>query len=226
MKEQSQLTEKQIWSLRDEFIDRLGTSNARHQKRPFVIVIGGAPGSGKTTTADKMAYLSGSLHVQANSVRQLLREHGLPWGKNIHLIIEEVIRKYLTKGFPVVLDGMMTKKEERQLVKKVAREYEYGAPVFFNAVLCNPKIAEERARKRYADGKVSTFEDWRCDPEKFEGPGSYIESIGLRTRLLETEMDKIPDSPQDRIWPIDNNGTERDLVDQIQPVWEHIRKNL
>ncbi len=214
-------TQEEVGRLKQEFLERLGAFNIKLYKQPFVIVIGGAPGSGKTTAAKTMSSLSESAHVQANSARYLLGEHGFAWGENVRLVIQAVLENILARGWSVVLDGMLLQDEERRLVKKTADKH--GAKIFFNAIRCEPEIAEQRARERYVDGKFSSFEDWRCKPEKFE---EYIASIAERTVLLEDLLLEIPNNLNEGIWPMDNNGNKRDLVGWIEPVWDQIKKKL
>lgn len=215
-----QITPEQVSDLTLEFLAHLRPSYAAGPHK-FVIVVGGIPGAGKTTAAKKMAYVSRSVHVQSNSARQLLREHGLSWGKNVNILTQAVVEELLSKGCSVVLDGMVTKKEERELIKSVATKHR--AKVFFNAVLCDPKIASLRARDRYLTNTPSTFEDWRCDPSKVEG---YVESIFSRELILQKALDEVPDNPNDRIRTLDNNGSETELMHQVHMLWSDIKKKL
>lgn len=215
------LTPEEVEKLRDEFLERLESSHARHHRKQFVIVIGGAPGSGKTTAADKMVYLAGAYHVQSNSARELLRENHKTWGPNVPRLIQAVVEDLVAREWSVVLDGMMLEREERCIVWNLATKYR--AIASFNAMICNPRLAERRTRKRYADGKLSSFNDWRCDPGKLE---EYIASIYTRTKKVEELLSRIPTGPSERIWTIPNDEGERDLVSWLQPIWQNIAREL
>lgn len=214
MEEQDKLTAEQTVQLTKEFLERLGRpSEYRLRKKKdggqFVIVVGGAPGSGKTTVAQEFAFSTRTFHIQSNSARQVLREYGLKWGENVHRLIEAVLRALLVQGYSVTLDGMISEGEERELIRKIAGEYH--AKAFFVAVVCAPSTAEARARKRYRYGRSlpSTFNDWRASPDKVE---EYIDSIKTRSELLVKNLQEIPDDLNEPgVLRITNEHNEADL---------------
>jgi len=222
--EKDLLTPEEVEEIRDEFIERLELSltyTVRHYRKRFIVVIGGAPGSGKTTAANKLAATTDAFHVQSNSARELLREHHKKWGQNVRLVIQAVIKDIIARELSVVLDGMMLEEEERNIIRELAIEYK--AVVLFGAMVCNPELTEQRARKRYADNKPSSFEDWRCDRAKF---GEYVTSIHTRTKMVDELLAKESTNPSERIWRISNDTTEDDLANRLQPIWQDISRRL
>ena len=222
--EKDLLTPEEVEEIRDEFLEclELSSPSVRYYRKRFIIVIGGAPGSGKTTAADKLATMAGTFHVQSNSARELLREHHIEkWGKNVHRIIRAVVEDVVAREFSVMLNGMMLEEEERHIIQELADKHK--AIVSFSVMVCDPKLAEQRARKRYADNKPSSFEDWRCSPEKFE---EYIASIYTQTEKVDELLSRIPANSNERIWQIPNDATEGDMVGWLQPIWQDIAKGL
>ena len=212
------LTSTQITELVNDFLGRLGSSHVTAPRGPFITVIGGAPGSGKTTIAHKLAYVSGSFHVQANSARKLLRERGFLRGHNVRLVVLAVAERLLSQKWSVVLDGTIIEETDRKTLKELTKKHE--AKTFFSMVTCNPEIAKDRARTRYADKRPSTFDDWRCTPSKFD---EYLGSIYKRTILVEKVL--IDDSSGE-IEIIDNNIAKSELCSQVHILWAQIKKKL
>jgi len=205
-------TPEQVEELKDEFL--------AHLIAPLsIVVVGGAPGAGKTTVAKELADFFDLVHVQSNSARQLLREHGFSYGKNVHDLVESVVRRLLSQGRSVVLDGMVREESERELFKKTANEY--GARVFFIAILCNPAIAEERDKKRSLD---SSFDDWRPNPENLD---AHHKSMWALAEQLEKELSTVPDKLDGGVFRIINNGSKRELLGETEEiVWDHIGPKL
>ena len=210
------ITSDQLAELTHEFHEELiyPTRQARQQ---HLIVIGGGPGSGKTTAARKMAGLANSWHVQSNSARWLLSQHNLPYGQNVHSLVHSMIKRLLDQGSSVTLDGMLTEREERDIIRELA--FDYGVPVFCIAIMCRPAIAEQRAVERYKDSAPSRFEDWRCKPEKFQ---EYLKSIRTLTAKLEDNLTDRFDDPSEGILRLSNNSKKDGLLISVGEAWQMV----
>ncbi len=196
---------KIVTDLKEEFISelqKLGKISTKKARKQFVLVVGGFPGSGKTTAGEILqSILPGTVHIQSNNARFLLSQKGLGYGRNPHRIVDVVLRHFLAQSLSVIMDGMITEKEERGTLESAAREF--NAEVFYLVTTCHVILAQERARARYKDGKLSTFWDWRAKPEKFE---EYLKSMQERKDALVREVPSIPN-----IQVIENNRTKDDL---------------
>ncbi len=212
------IRKKDIEEIKRDFIKRLDPTNLMRRKRPSLIVIGGAPAVGKTLAAASMAFLAGAYHVQANSARFLLAQGGFPWGDNVRAVTDSVVETLLAAGWSVVLDGTLLEADQRKTLKRTARDL-IQARTYFTAILCDPKEAESRARKRYSTNKGSSFEAWRCDESKFE---EYIASISTRDKLMKQILSETPRNIDNGVWSIENNRTRFDLEQEIKALWDHI----
>ncbi|KRE33895.1 hypothetical protein ASG82_21445 [Mycobacterium sp. Soil538] len=116
-----------------------------------LIVIGGGPGTGKSTVARGLANRTGARVVSTDEVRRQLHEEGLLSGATgtldaglyapgqVAAVYDEVLRRareLLTLGWPVILDGTWRDAAHRQQARDVGREtasevieFICGAPV-------------------------------------------------------------------------------------------------
>ncbi|KKU55527.1 MAG: hypothetical protein UX77_C0010G0018 [Parcubacteria group bacterium GW2011_GWA1_47_11] len=208
------ITSEQLEEIGTDFIRRLDIPDQKPDSQ-FIIVVGGAPGSGKTTAANRMAKMAQAVHVQANSARFLLAKQALRWGENVHKVVRAVLEKLLSDGHSVILDGMITDEKERQMIRDLAAKGD--AKSFFIAITCQPDTAQARARARYADNKESSFEDWRAGD--FE---AYLNSIPERAELLQNAVN----SSGGQIEILRNNGSVAELESQVNQAWSKIKTQL
>ena len=198
------LTPEKVRKLSGVFIAHLRSRFPTITKvKQFIIAVGGFPGSGKTTAAIKLAELSKSVPIQSNSARQLLRDCGLPYGENVHSLIREVLNEVMPKGYSIVMDGMIMEVKERIMLEELAKQFRHK--IFYVAITGNPKVTETRARERYADGKPSTFFDWRASNRE-----RYMESIHARVTRFQEAKTQIPDFKE-----VNNDGTKEELLRQL-----------
>lgn len=125
----------------------------RHLRAGVVrlVVIGGGPGTGKTTVARGLANGTGAQVVSTDEVRRQMQDSGVLTGTagtldaglyapgHVAAVYDEVLRRareLLTLGRPVILDGTWRDAAHRQQARDVAREttseiieFVCGAPV-------------------------------------------------------------------------------------------------
>lgn len=102
-----------------------------------LVVIGGGPGTGKTTVARGLAQRTGARVVSTDEVRRELRESGALTGapgaldaglyapEQVAVVYDEVLRRardLLALGWPVILDGTWRDANHRRLAREVAHE--------------------------------------------------------------------------------------------------------
>ena len=206
---EKQLTRQDIQRITEDFLSR-SQKPATNPVKQFGIFIGGFPGSGKTSVAKEFARLSGAIHIQTNSARFLLRETGFAWGDNVRKIIENVLNYLFGKDFSIVLDGGFIEESEKS--KRIEIINKYHLEALSVAVTGSVETAETRARKRYADSKPSTFDDWRISPERFE---AYIQSATERQKKLNEILAQDP-----TIQVINNDGDIDHLVEEAGRIWK------
>jgi len=188
--------------------------DAETTSRPFLVVIGGAPGSGKTTVARNLSELGRLPHVQSNSARHFLKSRGLSWGENVRSLIGTVIEDLMERGYSVICDGGVLENKEREKLREVSK-----GRLCIIAVTCDLDKETERAKARFSDGKESTFEDWRPSPRLVS---EYFESMKERSEKLEQMISEEKPSPI----VINNDGTLKELTDQVREAWKKIQRMI
>jgi hypothetical protein len=146
---------------------------AKH--RPFIFVVSGLTGTGKTTIAQKIAIDYHANHINTDIIRKeqagidvFERHHdhintGLYDPKNVESTYTRVLEKageWLKNGQNVVVDATFQKKEHRELVKKTARQHK-AKLVMINCVCPDAfvkKRLEDRVKKKsISDGRWEIY---------------------------------------------------------------------
>jgi aminoglycoside phosphotransferase family enzyme/predicted kinase len=124
-----------------------------------LIVIGGGPGTGKTTLAEALAAQVGAQVISTDNVRRQLQQAGTISGaagvldtglystENVATVYDEVIRRahlYLCGGHSVILDGTWRDVRQRERARTLARET--AAPIA--EFSCSAPLNEASARIR------------------------------------------------------------------------------
>ncbi len=132
-----------------------------------LVVIGGGPGTGKSTVARGLAHRIGARVVSTDEVRRQLRESGVLDGApgaldtglyapdRVATVYDDVLRRareMLALGWPVILDGTWREAARRELARQVARETDSE----ITELVCEVPI-EAAARRVVARGP--TFSD-------------------------------------------------------------------
>lgn len=209
-----------LTQLRDQYRGYLPLHTPRHLRRQkgtlqqrTLIVIGGIPGSGKSTAAREIASLLNILCVQSNSARYVLSQHDLGYGSNVPALMRLVLKSLMAERYDIVLDGMLLGQAKRKMLAELADDYHYQ--LVFAAVFCNPAQSQAWADKRYEDGEMSSFWNWRAKPENFPG---YKESMSTINQTLLDEAGEIGG-----LGLIENFGSIRSLRRSARSVFEKMK---
>ncbi len=123
-----------------------------------LIVIGGGPGTGKTTLAHALAQPIGAQVISTDDVRQELQRSGAIAGRvgdlnaglyapeNVSAVYEEVLRRarsLLSNGSAVILDGTWRDAHQRQRARTVATETASPVVEFECSVPLKPSGGED-----------------------------------------------------------------------------------
>lgn len=213
------LDRETIRELQEEFLARLEiTATPCKPTRRRVIFIEGAPGVGKTTASQEMAALADAILVQRNQARFILAEHGLEYGRNVSAIVDGVVETLVKRSYDLVIDGGILETHQRLLARDRVREL--GAEPFFIAITANPADAKDWAEDRYADGRRSSFNDWRCKRESLSG---YMGSIADRSHFLSETLRGVPHRiGPDGVYRIENGSDKDRLRQRIKVAWAEI----
>ena len=122
-----------------------------------LIVIGGGPGTGKTTLAHALAQQIGAQVISTDDVRRELQQTGAIAGRvgdldaglyapeNVSAVYDEVLRRarsLLSNGSPVILDGTWRDAHQRERARTVATET--ASPVV--EFVCSVPLSEAMER--------------------------------------------------------------------------------
>jgi predicted kinase len=142
--------------------------------KPVLIVMSGLPGSGKTTTARRLAARIGAVHVRVDTIEQNIHAAGENVGTAGYMVAYGVAEDNLSLGHTVVADAVNAIKIARDAWLSVAERQ--AVPILEVLVTCSDK-AEHRRRvetrvtdvpglvKPDWDETISrAFEDWERQP--------------------------------------------------------------
>lgn len=196
-----------------DFLSRLELPGEKVNS-PFIIATIGLVGSGRTTVARRIVQrISGTVLLQANSVRYLLREAGLSWGENVRQILKLAAEKILSDGYGVVFDGNASDNDDQKNIQEIAQKT--GARIYYIRIKIDKEIAEEREKKKYDNNLwISNFDDFRVNTTE-----KMIANIKERSTLHEDiKSEEIPGL----IGEINNNGSSDELDQQVDKLIDKI----
>jgi predicted kinase len=105
-------------------------------------------GSGKSTFARLLTQqLQGSVIVQANSARYLLRKGRHSWGENVRELVWEMTRRYSNKEYIPIVDGGLTERGARDQLCRIASAH--GIPLWFVRMTTSTETCLKRTREKY-----------------------------------------------------------------------------
>ena len=131
---------------------------------PFLVVMTGLSGTGKSTVARSLAQATGAALYATDAVRKQLAGvigaaaadwdagiYSSAWTDRTYARLEELARESLRAGRPVILDGTFLDSDRRRAAAAIGAEV--GVPVFLVETVCDEAIVAARLDARSRAGQ-------------------------------------------------------------------------
>jgi predicted kinase len=133
--------------------------------KPWIIILSGLPGSGKTTLARSLAQQTGALHLRIDTIEQALIRSGMAEvGPSGYMVAYEIARDHLGNGGCVVADCVNPIGITREAWRNVAL-HSNAASLQVEVICSTQKLHRARVEGRTADipGQIlPCWEDVLC----------------------------------------------------------------
>lgn len=131
----------------------------KRHRRPLLLVLGGLPGTGKTTLARAWAQAHRAVHVRVDTIEQaLLRSGAALAGPEGYAVAYELAADQLRIGLDVVADSVNPLPVTRAAWREAA--VAAGADVLEVELTCEPAEHRHRVQTREADIPGHSLPDW------------------------------------------------------------------
>jgi aminoglycoside phosphotransferase family enzyme/predicted kinase len=153
-------------------------------RRPVLVLVGGLPGTGKSTLAHGLANKSGFTVIRSDAVRKELATaaEGHPpagldkgiyapsWTERTYTECLRRVEHLLFEGRRVIVDATFREEEQRRRFLQVARRW--GVPALMLLCEADPATARQRLEQRHGDASDADASVYRELAERWEEPGA------------------------------------------------------
>ncbi|MBU3923207.1 ATP-binding protein [Patescibacteria group bacterium] len=210
--------EEKLQGVANDFLERV-KKNLSDEKasRPFIIGVVGMIGSGRTLLAKTLVdNLKGAVLISANSVRYLLKEQGLSWGKNVYAVLLNTTEWLVRNGYIAVYDGNQIDKDRREAIKEMANK----ASVKYHLlkIITLESTAEKYLREKYSQSPKNIFEDY--------WPGTDAEDIVQNLKERNKDFFAIEEEePKPEFFAeIKNEGTIEEFKKKVTEIAKRLQE--
>lgn len=167
--------------------ERVAENTATTRRGPYLVVVCGLPGVGKTTVSEHAADALGGRLLRTDVIRKELFPDPDYTPEEREAVYDELFDRAkvaLRQRRSAVLDGTFKYREHRGDARRAAQEL--GVPLSLVKVACDEDVVRERIRARTGDASDADFEihkQYRKEFEPIAGPFARVDNSG---RLDET----------------------------------------
>ena len=201
----------------DDFLNRIKEKlPVEKANNPFIIGVVGMIGSGRTFLAKTLVdSLEGAVLISANSVRYLLKEQEMSWGRNVYAILFDAAEWLIKNEYIAVYDGNQVDKDRREAIKELADKLDVKYYLF--RIITTEETAERYLRGKYSQSPKNTFEDY--------WPGTDAEDIvqNLKERNKDYYAMDQEDQKPEFFAEIENEDTIEEFKQKIIKVVERLK---
>lgn len=160
--------------------------------KPFLLLIGGFQGSGKTSVIEEIKDDFGLIVISPDEIRYLMFSKEIPFSEDfvtlVNATVKILLKKALATGYSVVLDRNMTE-QRMELIKTVLLE-ENRDYLIISVLLTAPQEELERRvndRSEYEGKYKGTVDELRASCAKYGQPDESIYDLVIDTSIISVE---------------------------------------
>jgi len=169
--------------------ERVAKHAATTRRGPYLVVVCGLPGVGKTTVSGHAADALDGRLLRTDVIRKELFPDPDYTPEEREAVYDELFaraKETLRQRQSVVLDGTFKKRDHRGDARRAAQEV--GVPLSLVKVACDEDVVRERIRARTNDASDADFEihkQYRKEFEPIAGPFARVDNSGRLDETLE-----------------------------------------
>ncbi|QSG02973.1 AAA family ATPase [Natranaeroarchaeum sulfidigenes] len=166
--------------------------------QPWLVVLCGLPGVGKSTVAEFVAERIDARRLRTDVVRKELYDDPQYTDEEIASVYRELFERTETavkRGESIVLDGTFAERKRRRAVREIAAESEAAFRLL--EVVCERSVAEERIADRgegMSDADVEVYRQFREEFHPIEMYHVAIDNSGSAAATREQVARTFPES--------------------------------